>query len=171
MGMFPDKRKDVNLTSSLHPSTPTKLPSGQALARRMRSINGYGSEEESPRSFRKALSERNAEDSSSSLKLLIGKPEEKLCRKFSKLPSQDIIEEITNAPEGIGGRPPSPRPNDDKQVYVERNRQLQVWEEWLVHTNRQSEIDIASLKYRRTASIGTPRALPALNGMDSDASD
>lgn len=145
-------------------STPPARKRVSECVRKL-NMNGYSSDEESLHSLRKASSFARGPDSCSSLKLLIGTPDASLRDKCSKLPSQEILEEIDSVTDTNGTRPPSPRPYTNKQVYIERNKQMQVWEEW-VHA---SHVEISSARYKRTSSANTPNKLAPMMTFESDS--
>lgn len=154
--------------------TPTGRPSGQMLAMRMRSMSGYSSGEESPSSFRRITSFGSAtSDSCNSLKFAVSTPKGmELGGMSTEPPSYDMLVEMCKKTGNDENRPPSPRPTDSKEMFVEHNKQMHVWDNWLATTSPAADNEFVSTRYRRTASKNVPKALPKVLELEqSDDSD
>eukprot|EP00737_Agarophyton_chilense_P000946 gb/GEZJ01001054.1/.p2 GENE.gb/GEZJ01001054.1/~~gb/GEZJ01001054.1/.p2 ORF type:complete len:206 (+),score=25.10 gb/GEZJ01001054.1/:1771-2388(+) len=138
----------------------------------LRRISGSGvsSENESP-SYRRVLS-------------AVSNPEEKNCTKYlyrspKALDSDSDPAELSRgvmkkllAEAKKGGRASSPRPSNAVEVCLERNKQRQVWEDYIALTYGAYENEMNSCSFRRTDTQSAPEALPkALEPQDMDDSD
>lgn len=157
---FPDKKRE-HMADRYQPNSPKVRAGVNPLFFRRMSSSGYSSNDETPTKLRRVTSVGSNPDCSRPVKYLFGTPEasEGVPVETAFL-SRLVMSEITKDVENDENRPPSPRPSDPLQVYVEHNKQLQVWDDWVVMANSGVEPDVACVSYRRTESLHAPESLP-----------
>lgn len=81
---------------------------------------------------------------------------------------QKEISENANREEDCprGDRPPSPMPANEYENYVQHNKQMQVWDDWVTLTNSGVTCDLASISFKRVEESSSiveskPKALKA----------
>ena len=171
--LFPDKKKDNNRNGRYKLQTPTGRPSAQMLAQRMRSISGYSSGEESPSSFRRVTRFGGA-DSSNVVQFVVSTPKGSRSKEIDDIwqpPSRDVLIEMSKEASSDEKRPPSPRPLDSREKFMEHNKQLHIWDDWLTTASPAEDNDLASARYRRTASRNVPKAFGFPKILEFDSSD
>lgn len=166
---FPDKERDPNAQGAfglVKNAIPTTMAGDQILTRRLKSISGYScssSEDGSP-SFRRMTSFGSATDSSKSIKCAVRTPKPTDRREQDPFYTHEVLMEMTREAHNAhteeiseGSRPPSPRPNTPRQRFIEHNKQLHVWDDW-VTLNSARESDFAAIMYKRSLARTTPRS-------------
>lgn len=170
-GSFPDKKREPNSFGGPIKSSPTARLSGHLLARRMKSVSGYSSSDEGSSSFRRMTSFGSATDSCNSLKFAVCTPNYEEGKENDPLPTHDMLMEMTREAQSDDNRPPSPRPTKSRDKFIEHNKQVHVWDDWMT-LNSAVESDVASITYKRSPSKHGPKSLPKTLGKHiSDNSD
>lgn len=161
--MFPDKKREPNSGRFPSGTTPTAR---EMLERRRRSISRSSSGDESA-SFRRMTSFGSATgDNCNSLKFAIKSPRHIECRgDYKEPPSVGLLFEVSKDRE-TENRPPSPRPNDSNEVFVEYNKQILVWDDWYALKASSMDNEFVSARYKRSASKNMPKALPKVTDLD-----
>lgn len=163
---FPDKERDPSAQGAfglLNNAIPTTKMGGQVLARRLKSLSGYsrGSSEDGPPTFRHMTSFGSATDSCRSIKFAVRTPGSESRRERDPFYTHETLMEMTREAHNEDTweriRPPSPRPNTPRQRFVEHNKQLHVWDDW-VTLNSARDSDYAAIMSERSPSKGASRS-------------
>lgn len=165
---FPDKERP-SPSHGWYMSSPTARPNGRMPYGRFGSSSRCSSEDGSP-SLREIPSCGSVTDSCSSTKIFVFTPRsrEGNAQSFDRS-THDALLRMTQSTEKEVSRPHSPRPCSSGQSLLEHNKQLHIWDDWSSSAFQPSEADVASIKYKRTASENLPKKLP--KKLDSQLSE
>lgn len=170
---YPDKERTPTSIQRFQSSGSITRSRMESIFSRRSSTNGYSSSEESLGTFHRVWSEGNTPTSCRPIRYLIGTP-----TKLSSKDSEDcfqpkkIIRELSRDDYNGENRPPSPRPEGAMQICLERNRQMQIWEDWVVLKKiKSTDMEIASTSFRRVEEkVGSATPLPkSLMAEESDS--
>lgn len=156
---FPDKKRE-SVATGWSVTSPSGRPNGRGLYGRFGS-NSRCSSEDGSISFRRITSCGSCIDSSNSLKVFVYTPRTQDGSTYQvDRPTHDALLDLTRETQSNENRPPSPRPSDLKESLYEHNKQLHIWDDWCSSVFYASDADIASIKYKRTASESLLKELP-----------